>query len=550
MVLRWIAVLTAGLVFSPCVPAFAQTSSRPAGMFRLAGTLVNALNGTPIARGRVTLQDARNLQESDSSITSEDGHFEFTQVPPGKYALSAAKRGFITGGYEQHEQFSTAIVTGAGIDTEHLVLRLSPFAVLSGKVLDENGDPIRHATVSLYVEDHAAGFGRIRQGRSVQTDDQGGYEFSNLRPGTYFIAVKATPWYAIHPASFDERGQRTTPSVDPSLDVAYPVTYYKDATEPDEASPIPVRGGDRLEADIHLSPVPALHLLLHVASDGRHGFVMPSLQKPSFDGMEDLPVNGGGMVSPGMVEITGVPAGRYLVQMPASPGNDAAQSSEVEMDLTSDGEELDSSKGEPTSKITANVSVAGEEKVPQSLTILLRNRRMRIVAGQQVNEKGQIEFDDLSPGKYEILVQAPGKAYSVLRITSPGKQVSGHVLEVAAGSSLSVTLTVVGSAMRVEGFVRHGDKAAPAAMVVLVPKNPEANHDLFRRDQSDLDGSFNLLGVIPGSYTVCAIQDGWDLDWAKPAVISHYCEHGPQIVVSERPRGVMQLETPVEVRTK
>ena len=546
---RWIAILTAGLILGHwCLPAFGQSSAT--GMFRIAGTLVNSLNGTPIVRGRVTLQDARNTQKSDSSITSDDGHFEFTQVPPGKFALSGAKRGFITAGYEQHEQFSTAIVTGAGFDTEHLVLRLSPFAVLSGKVLDEAGDPVRHGTVSLYVEDHGAGFGRIRQGRSMQTDDQGEYEFSNLRPGTYFVAVNATPWYAIHPASFDEHGQRTTPTVDQSLDVAYPVTYYKDATEPDEASPIPVRGGDRLEADIHLSPVPALHLLLHVPDNGQHGFAMPMLQKPSFDGMEYVPVNGGGMVSPGLFEITGVPAGRYTVNMPPNPGSGSTQSSEVEMDLTGSGEELDSSKGEPTSNIKASVTMAGDEKLPATLTLLLRNSKMRIVAGQQVNEKGQIEFDDLSPGKYEIFVQAPDKAYSVLRILSAGKQTSGHVLEVAAGSSLSVSLTIVGGAMRVEGFVKHGGKPAPAAMVVLVPKDPEANHDLFRRDQSDLDGSFNLLSVIPGSYTVCAIQDGWDLDWAKPAVISHYCEHGPQVVVTDRPQGVMQLQTPVEVQAK
>jgi hypothetical protein len=56
-------------------------------------------------------------------------------------------------------------------------------------------------------------------------------------------------------------------------------------------------------------------------------------------------------------------------------------------------------------------------------------------------------------------------------------------------------------------------------MVVLVPRNPEANGDLFRRDQSDLDGSFALHKVIPGPYTVCAIENGWDLDWGKPDVL-------------------------------
>src|SRR5271154_5791071 len=87
-------------------------------------------------------------RNASSGITSEDGRFEFTQLPAGKYALQGAKRGFIEAGYDQHEQFSTAIVTGAGLDTEHLMLRLSPFAVLSGKVFDEAGDPVRQAMVS------------------------------------------------------------------------------------------------------------------------------------------------------------------------------------------------------------------------------------------------------------------------------------------------------------------------------------------------------------------------------------------------------------------
>jgi len=37
--------------------------------------------------------------------------------------------------------FSTAIVTGAGFDTENLVLRLTPLALLGGKVIDDRVIP-------------------------------------------------------------------------------------------------------------------------------------------------------------------------------------------------------------------------------------------------------------------------------------------------------------------------------------------------------------------------------------------------------------------------
>jgi len=555
--LRWriFAILLFGSMLTRPALGVAQTSAPPStqpaiGIFRIAGTVVNAVGSNPLARARVSLQDTRNRQALQWMITSEDGRFEFKQLSAGKYSLGGAKRGFIAASYEQHEQFSTAIVTGADVDTEHLVLRLAPYAVLSGKVLNEAGEPVRHATVSLYAEDRRVGVGRIQKVRSEGTDDQGSYEFAALNAGTYFIAVTATPWYALHPNSFHPEEGQAASVVDQSLDVAYPVTYYKDATEPDDASPIPIRGGDRLEADVHLSPVPALHLLFHVPGDGQHGFNMPMLQKPSFDGMEYVQHGGNVMVSPGVFEITGVAAGRYAVRMRTSAPGEPVQMSEVEMDLTTDGQELDAAKGEPASSVKASLKVLGEETLPRDLGIMLRNSKLRVVAYRRVNEKGEVEFPDVTPSKYEVLAQAPGKAYSVLRISSPGTEISGHILDVAAGSSLNISLTLVGSAMRVEGFAKRSGRAAPGAMVVLVPKDPETNRDLFRRDQSDLDGSFNLLNVIPGSYTVCAIENGWDLDWAKPAVIAHYCEHGRRVIVSERPRGFMQLEDAVEVQPR
>ena len=557
-ILRWrlSAIMVLGLVLLCRTPvAAAQTSAPPSaqpaiGIFRIAGTVVNATGGNPLARARVSIQDTRNPKNLAWMITAEDGRFEFRQLPAGKYSLGGAKRGFIAASYDQHEQFSTAIVTGAGVDTEHLVLRLAPYAVLSGKVLDEAGEPARHATVSLYVEDRRVGVGRIQRVRSEGTDDQGSYEFAALNAGTYFIAATATPWYTLHPSSFHQGEGQPASSVDQSLDAAYPVTYYKDATEPDDASPIPIRGGDRLEADVHLSPVPALHLLFHAPGDGQHGFTMPTLERPSFDEEERVPVGSFGVVSPGIFEITGVAAGRYTVRMPMSAPGEPVQMSEVEMDLTTDGQELDAAKGEPASSVKASVKMLGEENLPKDLGVMLRNSKLRVVAYRRVNEKGEVEFPDVTPGKYEALAQAPGKAYSVLRISSPGAEISGHILDVTAGSSLNISLTLVGSAMRVEGFAKRSGQAAPGAMVVLVPKNPEANRDLFRRDQSDLDGSFNLLNVIPGSYTVCAIENGWDLDWAKPAVIVHYCEHGRGVAVTERPRGVMQLEDAVEVQAR
>jgi protocatechuate 3,4-dioxygenase beta subunit len=477
--------------------------------FRIAGIIVSSTGGNPLAHARVTIIDDKNPERRQSVVTGEDGRFDF-KVGAGKYALQGNKRGYIAAAYEQHEQFSTAIVTGAGLDTENLVLRLAPAAVLSGKILDEMGDPVRHATVSIYREDRRVGIGRILKTSADSTDDLGAYEFSSLDAGTYFISVTAKPWYANHPHSAESETDNRPSSVDRSLDVAYPITYFGDSTEPDDATPIPIRGGDHLQADIHLNPVPALHLLFRVAENGERGISVPMLQRPSFDGVDTVQTDGMQQLSPGVFEINGVAPGRYSVRTPGSgDGNEAN-----EINLTNDGQELNVPGAEAGANIKATVQLAGETKTPPHLGIALRNSKMRVVAWQEVDAKSELEFQDVAPGKYEVLAFAQPKEYSV------------------------------------EGFAKRAAKAAPGAMIVLVPKDPESHRDLFRRDQSDQDGSFSLRSVVPGSYTIVAIENGWDLDWSRPGVIAHYAEHGKTVTVLGGTQGSMHVADAVEVQPR
>jgi hypothetical protein len=87
-------------------------------------------------------------------------------------------------------------------------------------------------------------------------------------------------------------------------------------------------------------------------------------------------------------------------------------------------------------------------------------------------------------------------------------------------------------------------------MVVLVPKDVEGNRDLFRRDQSDLDGTFSLGDVAPGSYTLVAIENGWDLDWSQPGVIAVYAKHGRAVQITNTPGKPLRVDAPVDVVSK
>jgi len=153
------------------------------------------------------------------------------------------------------------------------VLRLTPLALLGGKVIDESGDPVRNARLMLYVENNQAGMNRITPaGRRF--DRRSGF----LRVCGSGSGITTCPSQQDRgmraPCFFSPEGAGNSPrGVARSLDVAYPTTYYNGATDADAATPIPIKGGDQLQADIPLNPVPALHLVIHVPNDGQQGFM-------------------------------------------------------------------------------------------------------------------------------------------------------------------------------------------------------------------------------------------------------------------------------------
>jgi hypothetical protein len=511
----------------------------PTGPYRIAGTVINAKSGSPLARARVTIADARNRQSTQSLVTADDGRFEF-HVMAGKFSLTGARRGFITASYNQHDQFSTAIVTGADIDTETLTLRLAPNAVITGQVFNEFGEPVRNAQVMAYHENHFRGESRVSSFGGTQTDDQGRYELAPLVEGTYFVAVKTAPWYAVHPSTANDKNGPA--HVDSTLDVAYPVTYYGDATETEDAAAIPVRGGDRLEADIHLKAVPSLHLIFR-QGDGTGSVTLPQLQQSEFDGMEIVENTNVESVSAGVYEMTGVPAGQYHLRITDPSGQPKEP---IEIDLANN-QELDTSSGRSTSKIKVTVQLTGSSGMPTQLQIGLRNNKGHVDV-REVDEKGDAYFEDLAAGNYDVLAQSENEVYSVVGIKLESGITAGRTLSVPAGASLEVLLSLAGGSVTIEGFAKHAGKGVPGAMIVLIPQDPEANRDHFRRDESDLDGSFSLPNVSPGAYTLIAIESGWDLDWAKPAVLARYLERGQAVTIRSQGTKTVRLSEPVDVQ--
>jgi hypothetical protein len=548
----WFRALDLAVILT-CLCAFLATQTLSAAQgpaadakFKIAGMVVNSITAAPLVKARISLTDTANRANTLSIITTENGRFAFTSLNRGKYALQGAKLGFIPAGYEQHEEFSTAIVAGADFNTENLILRLTPLALIGGKVLDETGEPVRKAQVHLYIDNQQGGRRRTVPVGVDLTDDQGYYEFAELSPANYFISVSAKPWYAVPSFSSAGNGYPSPPNVPSSLDVTYPITYNNGATDSQAATPIAVQAGNHLQVDLQLSPVPVLHLIFRFPQSEQQGFSMPAFQKRVFDSLEYLPVEGAQSISPGVYEVAGIPAGKYTVRFMDPKSGQPEQSAEI--NLNKDGQELDLTQGEPSATVKLSVKMPRQEQPAQQLNIAMLDTRRQVVGFQAMNAAGEVQFEHVPAGKYGILIYSQNRRYSVARIVSGGVETFGHELNVPPGFSLSMTVFLAVGIVNVEGFAMRGGKPCSGVMVALVPKDPQSHLELFRRDQSDSDGSFVLPAVIPGNYTLIAVEDAWGFQWQQPDVLNHYLQHGQNITIGELMTTSVHLPEPVEVQ--
>jgi len=536
------------------------TSTPAAQRYRIAGVVVNSLSGQPLAAVSVaiapTTQQGSSGEVSQDVVTGDDGRFAFAGLARGKYSLMAAARGFALQSFEQHDAYSSAIAVGPDLDSEHLIFHLRPDASIEGQVIDENNEPVQNATVHLYQNGIAEGQKKTSLVNQVQADDQGNFRFGRLASGTYYLAVSARPWYAQNdrsalrgPSNPDAQNRAAQESA--ALDVTYPLTFYPDSQDSAGASSITLRPGERATADVVMHTVPALHLRIHTGGAnsaplfamGRMTF--PRVSQRIFEGylepVSNSPVSG---TEPGVLQVMGLAPGHYVIEMPASIADDKASSRGWyrEMDLFGDA---DMNAGDAPSLVTVSGSVIfqGEGTGPKMPGIHLSNPATGESFYAPVSDKGQFDFkDSVRPGRYNVTF-GNGRGFFLSKLSATGAKIVGRTLDMSGASSVRIVGVVTGGLGQVDGFALRDDQPFAGAMVVLVPHDPANNTPLFRRDQSDSDGSFTLPNVVPGLYTVIALANGWDLEWSNPAVLQPYLKSGEAVQVT----GGGKLQVKVQV---
>jgi hypothetical protein len=127
-------------------------------------------------------------------IADAQGQFVFRDLPKGGFTLSATKFGYIDGAYGRVRPSGPAQSIDLS-DGQHLAdasIPLWKYAVMTGRVLDENGEPLVNSTVRTLKRTTAAGRRQLVMSGSSTTDDRGIYRIGSLEPGEYVVVVPMT----------------------------------------------------------------------------------------------------------------------------------------------------------------------------------------------------------------------------------------------------------------------------------------------------------------------------------------------------------------------
>jgi protocatechuate 3,4-dioxygenase beta subunit len=144
-----------------------------------------------VRRARVNLS-GQGVGAQRSSLTDEDGRYVFTQLPAGRYSLSATKAGFVTIAYgaKAPGRAGTPIQLADAQKLEAKAVTLPKGGVVTGVVLDEHGEPAPGTPVRAMRQVMRTGEKRVESAGSDTTDDRGQYRIYGLQPGKYIVSAQ------------------------------------------------------------------------------------------------------------------------------------------------------------------------------------------------------------------------------------------------------------------------------------------------------------------------------------------------------------------------
>src|SRR5688572_11652113 len=118
------------------------------GTATISGRVTNLETGAPLRRALVLITSAA-LPASRRVSTNSDGRYEIRDVPPGEYSLRAERGGYLTIAYGQRRpgEPGRPLQLAEGATMKGIDFPLPRVGAISGRVVDETGEPIAHVSI-------------------------------------------------------------------------------------------------------------------------------------------------------------------------------------------------------------------------------------------------------------------------------------------------------------------------------------------------------------------------------------------------------------------
>ena len=188
-------------------------------------------------------------------LTDDSGVFDLTELPAGRYTLTVSKSGFVSLSYGQRRplQAGTPLQLADGQQLKGIDFQLPRGSVISGHVLDEDGDAMPGVMVRVMRYQYLQGERRLTPAGNGQTDDKGLYRVWGLMPGDYYVNAVARRRRRLRRRrpggrcglAADDGGRGGGPGgggggADDPEQVNYAPTYYPGVPSVNEAKPVTV----------------------------------------------------------------------------------------------------------------------------------------------------------------------------------------------------------------------------------------------------------------------------------------------------------------------
>ncbi|MDZ4798046.1 MAG: carboxypeptidase-like regulatory domain-containing protein, partial [Bryobacteraceae bacterium] len=461
-------------------PASRMGSVRSTGVLGTNGVIVGGLMPGGMMSGG-------GMGQPSISTTDSSGSFVLRDLPPGRYAVQAFHTRYPVG-RTGPVVVETEVKAG---ETTRVTVALVPPASLTGRIVDEDGDPIAGCSAQVRApEGSPAGMNGMS---SEVSNERGEYRLWGFTAGRYLVFAQC-----MRPI-FQPRPFSAGPPPPPSL--SYPVQYYPQSADAAAATPLEFAPGvERTGVDFQLKPARVFSVSGKLSgfetSGNRNLSVVLSNPKERF-GFAFR----GGRVDPatGTFEIQNVFPGSHVLSaiQHATDSNTPTLNARLPIEVTDRSLQVNLVLQKAVD-IPGMVVIEGDRAVPpQQVQVQTMPDEQSSGAPPprvEMQPDGSFVMKNTPAGIWRIQVFGPGIYLRAIEVG--GQPLPGQTLDTTNGVAGPIRVIVSTRTASVKG------RGNPGLMYVFVRDGMDPRFGGGNFAHADPQGNFQMQGLAPGSYKV------------------------------------------------